>query len=104
MSTVADLIHSREYKTLRAELKAAWRSVNKPCALCGQADIKYDGPKNESDSFELDHKISRKRCMAMGRPELILDPTNCQPSHVRCNRSKQDGDGPAVIGETTEDW
>lgn len=99
-----DLIHSREYKTLRAELKAAWRSVNAPCALCGQADIKYDGPKGERDSFELDHKTSRKRANAMGRPQLILDPTNCQPSHVRCNRAKQAGDGPAVIGETSEDF
>lgn len=99
-----DLIHSREYKTLRTELKAAWRSVNAPCALCGQADIKYDGAKGERDSFELDHKISRKRATAMGRPQLILDPTNCQPSHLRCNRSKQEGDGPVAIGETSEDF
>ncbi|WP_054682595.1 HNH endonuclease [Microbacterium sp. No. 7] len=100
----ANLIHSHEYRTLRATLKAGWQALNAPCALCGQADIRYDGPKNEPGSFELDHKISRKRCIAMGRPDLILDPTNCQPSHVRCNRSKQEGDARPDLGETTEAW
>lgn len=99
-----DPIHSREYRQLRATLKATWREQNAPCALCGQANIRYDGEKNEPDSFELDHRISRKRCLAMGKPELILDPNNCTPSHVRCNRSKQAGDGPRDIGETTEEW
>lgn len=101
---MADLIHSREYRQLRETLKAQWRSVNAPCALCGQADIQYDGVKNERESFELDHKISRKRCLAMGKPQLILDPTNCQPSHVRCNRTKQHGDGPKMLGETSEEF
>lgn len=100
----ADLIHSRTYKNLRTELKAQWQAVNAPCALCGQANIKYDGSKGERDSFELDHRISRKRATAMGKPELILDPTNCQPSHLRCNRSKQEGDGPVTLGETSEDF
>ena len=100
----SDLIHSREYKLLRANLKAQWQAGNAPCALCGQADIRYDGPKGDPDSFELDHRISRKRAKAMGRPELILDPNNCVPSHCRCNRSKQDGDGPVTLGETTEEW
>lgn len=104
MVSVDDIIHSREYRLLRSTLKAEWRARNAPCGLCGQADIRYDGKKNEPDSFELDHRISRKRAKAMGRPELLLDPNNCQPSHVRCNRSKQDGDAPAAIGETTEEW
>ncbi|MFB7843619.1 HNH endonuclease signature motif containing protein [Microbacterium sp. NPDC056052] len=99
-----DVIHSRAYKILRSTLKAGWQARNAPCALCGQADIRYDGAKNEPDSFELDHKISRKRCLAMGKPELMLDPTNCQPSHVRCNRSKQEGDGPVALGETSEEF
>lgn len=92
-------IHTREYRHLRADLKEQWRTTNTPCALCGQATIDWDAPANEPDSFELDHKISRK-----ARPDLAMNPTNMQPSHHRCNRSK--GEGPALpgIGETTEDW
>lgn len=99
-----DPIHSRDYQALRAELKAAWRIINAPCALCGQATIDWDAPKNEPDAFELDHKISRKQCKAMGRLDLILDPGNCQPSHHRCNRSKGADKVRPAIGETTEEW
>lgn len=101
---VAPSIHSREYKQFRADMKSQWQPRNEPCGICGQATIDWDAPKNEPDAFELDHKISRKRAAAMGRPELLLDPRNAQPSHCRCNRSKQHGDGPKPIGETTEDW
>lgn len=98
------ILGSKEYKTLRRTLKAAWQAVNAPCAICGQSTINWDGRRNEADSFELDHKISRKRAKAMGRPDLILDPTNAQPSHTRCNRSKQAGDATPALGETSERW
>ncbi|EQM83410.1 HNH endonuclease signature motif containing protein [Microbacterium maritypicum] len=101
---MSDVIHSRAYRDLRAALKAEWRARNAPCALCGQADIEYDGPRNARNSFELDHKISRKRCLAMGKPELLLDPTNCQPSHTRCNRAKQAGEAKPTMGETSEEF
>lgn len=101
---VTDVIRSRAYKSLRASLKSEWRARNAPCALCGQADIEYDGPRNAPNSFELDHKVSRKRCIAMGRLDLLLDPANCQPSHTRCNRSKQEGDGPVALGEISEEF
>ncbi|QTV79472.1 HNH endonuclease [Microbacterium sp. NIBRBAC000506063] len=107
--SLSAIIHSAEYRALRATLKAEWRARNAACGICGQATIEYDGAKNEPDSFELDHKISRKRCIAMGFPELILDPSNCQPSHCRCNRSKQDGDArppserPRRIGDHAQD-
>lgn len=97
-------IHSRDYREFREQMKAIWQPINAPCGICGQATIQYDAPKNEPDAFELDHRISRKRAKAMGRPELILDPNNAQPSHCRCNRSKQEGDGPAAIGETSEEF
>lgn len=97
-------VQSHAYQQLRKRLKADWSAVNAPCAICGQSTIVWDGPKNEPDSFELDHIISRKRALAMGKPELILEPTNAQASHTRCNRSKQAGDPTPQLGEVSEDW
>ena len=99
-----DVIHSREYRELRDTMKQIWQPINAPCGICGQATIDWDGIKNEPDSFELDHRISRKRAKAMGRLDLLLDPNNAQPSHCRCNRSKQHGEGPISIGETSEEF
>ncbi len=100
----ASIIRSAAYQDLRAEMKAIWRPVNAPCGICGIASIDWDGPKNQPESFELDHRISRKRALAMNRPELLLDPSNAQPSHCRCNRAKGAGDGTPPMGETSEDY
>lgn len=98
-------IQSHAYQQFRKQMKADWAAVNAPCGICGQSTIVYDGPKNQADSFELDHApVSRKRALAMGKPELLLDPSNAQPSHVRCNRSKQAGDPTPQLGEVSEDW
>lgn len=97
-------LDSPAYRLLRRTMKAIWKPINAPCGICGQATIQYDAPKNDPDAFELDHRISRKRAKAMGRPDLILDPNNAQPSHCRCNRSKQEGDGPVTLGETSEEF
>lgn len=35
----SDIIHSREYRDLRATLKSVWRAANAPCGICGQATI-----------------------------------------------------------------
>lgn len=97
-------VWTRQYKELRAELKEMWRAVNAPCCICGIASIDWDGEKNQPKSFELEHRIGRKRCIAMNRPDLLLDPANMGPSHCRCNRAKGDGDGAAPLGETSEDY
>lgn len=98
------VIQSRQYRTLRAEMKAQWQPINAACAICGQPTIEWDSPPNQPNAFEMDHRISRKRAAAMGRPELNLDPNNMQPTHHRCNRSKSSGPTRATIGENTEDW
>lgn len=100
----SDPIHSHAYQDMRATLKAAWRRVNAPCWFCGQATIDWDGEKNQPDSFELQHIVSRKECKAMGRLDLILDPNNCAPSHHRCNRSAGANKARPSIGETSEDY
>lgn len=89
---------------MRADRKSAWRAVNAACYFCGQATIDWDGEKNQPDSFELQHIISRKQCKAMGRPDLIVDPTNAAPSHHRCNRSAGAGNARPGIGETSEEY
>lgn len=98
------IIHSAAYRSMRSEMKAVWQAVNAPCGICGIATIDWDAPKNEPDAFELDHRISRKRCVAMNRPDLLLDPGNAQPSHHKCNRSKGAGDGTPPLGETSEEY
>jgi 5-methylcytosine-specific restriction endonuclease McrA len=101
---MAGTIGTRAYQAFRESMKSSWRAQNAPCGICGQRTIRYDGPKNEPDSFEMDHKISRKRAHLMGRPELDLDPNNVQASHVRCNRNKSAGDPTPDLGELDEDW
>lgn len=97
-------ITTRAYQRLREDLKFQWQSANAPCAICGQRTIRYNGEKGEPDSFEMDHKISRKRARLLGRPELDLEPSNLQPSHHRCNRNKQAGDAAPDLGELDEEW
>ena len=86
-------------REFRAALKPGWQAVNAACGICGQADIDWDGPRGEPDSFELDHRLP-----VLKHPELEFDPSNAQPSHCRCNRSKQAGNGPAPVGTTSEAW
>lgn len=100
----ADLIHSRAYQDMRSTLKTAWQRINAACYFCGQATIDWDGEANQPDSFELQHIISRRDAKRMGRPDLIVDPTNCAPSHHRCNRSAGARAGRPSIGETSEDY
>lgn len=95
----ASVIQSRRYREFRAALKFEWAAVKAPCGICSQRTIDYDGPPNAPDSFELDHRISLKR-----RPDLALEPSNAQPSHVRCNRAKQAGDASPALGERSENW
>jgi hypothetical protein len=93
------VIQSRQYREMRAELKAIWQPQNKPCALCFQPTIDWDGPPNEPASFELHHPKSRKT-----HPHLALDRRNALPTHSRCNRIHGTAEMPAGIGDTTEDW
>lgn len=95
---MSDVLGSSEYRALRAELKAVWWEADAPCWICGQ-EIYYDGDPNLPDSFDLDHVKSRKK-----HPELALDPRNCKPSHVRCNRSRKHNAPRPSIGVTSEDW
>lgn len=100
----SDQIHSRAYRTMRAELKATWQSVNAACYFCGQSTIDWNGEANQPDSFELQHIVSRRDAKAMGRPDLILDPSNCAPSHHQCNRSAGHRKSRPTLGETSEEY
>lgn len=93
------IIQDHRYRDWRAELKTGWANLNTACGICGQATIDYNGPPNEPESFEMDHRISRKK-----RPDLAMVTSNVQPAHFRCNRNKGSGTATAPLGETTEDW
>jgi 5-methylcytosine-specific restriction endonuclease McrA len=90
---------SHKHRELRKALKPGWKTVNAPCAICGQATIDWDAPANEPNAFEMDHKFPRLKY-----PELEFEPSNQQPSHHRCNRGKSDRTQVAPIGITSEDW
>lgn len=94
-----DVIHSAAYREFRDQRKAEWAPSNRPCWICHQATIDWDGPRNAPDSFELHHPKSRKRY-----PHLALDPTNAVPTHCRCNRAAGQHDIQHAIGENTEEW
>jgi len=95
----ASTISSKAYQDFRAERLANWRAINAPCALCGQDDIDWTGPRNAPRSFELDHILPRKT-----HPHLALDPGNAQPAHSRCNRAKGAGTMSPGIGELDYTW
>jgi 5-methylcytosine-specific restriction endonuclease McrA len=101
---VGSSIRSARYKEFRREMKFNWQLTNAPCGICGQRTIRYNASKDDPDSFELDHKISRKRAKALGRPELDFLPSNVQPSHRRCNRNKSAGDATPALGDLDERW
>lgn len=92
-------IHGKTYREFRAEMKATWQAINQACGICGQATIDWDGPKNEPDSFELDHILP-----VVTHPHLQLDPSNARPSHHRCNRGRGARSTRPGIGVTSEAW
>lgn len=97
-------MRTAQYFNMRATLKKEWQRTNAPCYFCGQATIDYNGAANLPDSLDLQHIISRADCMRMGRPDLIVTPTNCAPSHSRCNRSAGRRALRPSMGETSEDY
>lgn len=89
----------RRTTDFRNEMKAIWKPANAACALCGQATIDWDAPANQDESFELDHRLSIKHF-----PHLEFEPSNAQPSHHLCNRTKGEGQMPVAVGITSEEW
>lgn len=86
------------YQRFRNSLKAEWQAVDAPCVLCGQP-IDWGARAYTPDAFELDHKLP-----VSTHPHLELDPTNAQPSHHRCNRTKGPGTMPLNLGTVSEAW
>lgn len=82
----------------RANLKALTREHNLPCAECGQA-IDTTLPRNHPQSFEYGHIKSVKT-----HPELADDPSNGQPEHSLCNRSKGTKASRPGLGDPSEVW
>lgn len=91
-------LDSGAYRALRRELRGTWAAAHTPCWLCGQP-IDYTLRAGDPGAFELDHKLPRRT-----HPHLELDPRNCAPTHLRCNRGKGANVHNPVLGETTEAW
>ncbi|MFL2002027.1 HNH endonuclease [Microbacterium sp. A1-JK] len=87
-----------QHRANRAALRKLTADHNLPCAVCGQA-INTKLPRTDKDSFEYGHIKSVKT-----HPELADDPSNGQPEHQRCNRSKGAGDGRPALGDPSEVW
>lgn len=87
-----------QHRKNRAELKKLTEEHQLPCALCGEA-IDTTLPHIDLEAFEYDHRFPIKT-----HPELADDPSNGQPSHKRCNRSKGAGDARPGLGDPSEVW
>ena len=79
------------------ECKAAWSETDERCVICKQPidyQLKYPSP----ESCSIEHVKPRAEF-----PELIWDPANWAPAHLRCNTQK--GRGTAVdLGITSRIW
>lgn len=72
------------YSGQRKALRARFKSLGLPCAICGQP-IDYSLPACHPDSFELDEIIPISRIDPALRARAAVDPKNVQPAHRRCN-------------------
>ncbi|QPE04115.1 HNH endonuclease [Microbacterium schleiferi] len=86
------------YRALLRELREVWRRNNAPCWICGQP-IDYSLPFGDKEALELDHVKPRKT-----HPHLLLVPSNCRPSHSRCNRAKGASTVGPALGDHSEEW
>lgn len=68
----------------RRAIRARWRAIGAPCALCGHA-IDYTLPAGHPMSFEVDEIVPVSKG---GDP---LDFANTQPAHRVCNQRKGNG-------------
>lgn len=68
----------------RRAIRARWRAIGAPCALCGHA-IDYTLPAGHPMSFEVDEIVPVSKG---GDP---LDFANTQPAHRMCNQRKGNG-------------
>lgn len=69
----------------RARLAAIVSARHAPCGICGDPidyDLHYPNPL----SFSVDHLVPFS-----ARPDLELDPGNCQAAHLVCNQSRGKG-------------
>lgn len=70
---------STAYQRLRRQIMATTPPI---CWLCGEhIDLTLRGP--DGRSWSLDHVIPTSQGGA------LLDPRNCRPSHLACNRKRQ---------------
>lgn len=68
----------------RRAIRARWRAIGAPCALCGHA-IDYTLPAGHPMSFEVDEIVP----VSKGGDPLDFD--NTQPAHRVCNQRKGNG-------------
>ncbi|UGS26341.1 HNH endonuclease [Microbacterium resistens] len=95
---MGQLLSTRAWRELRAEVAAEYRAKNLPCWMDGQP-IDYDAPAGDPEALDVDHAKPRST-----HPHLALDRNNLRPAHVRCNRSRGNRAPRPQLGTVTEDW
>ena len=83
---------------LMKQLKANQRAKRLGCWLCGQP-IDYSLDRDDPESFSYDHIKPWST-----HPELRFDPANGQSAHLRCNKSRGNGDPSPGLGLLSEVW
>lgn len=97
------------YSGQRKALRARYKSLGLPCALCGQP-IDYSLPAGHPDSFELDEIIPISKIPPELRAKAAVDPKNVQPAHRRCNARRgakfmhEAAPPPRLEADVSRDW
>ena len=93
---------SPEWRRLARQCYERDRALGAECANCRGAcgPIRYEeGYSKGPWSYEADHRIPVE-----SHPELALDPSNVQPSHKRCNRSRGKRAVMDALGNRSREW
>jgi len=76
----------------------ALRRKRGPCYICGQP-INYTLPHDHPMAFTIEHIHPRST-----HPHLENDPSNCVPSHAKCNKARGNGAQRPGLGNLSREW
>ena len=90
---------SSRWKYIRRLAYDRDRKARAVCHICHQPIDYHAQPSTLPDSWEPDHILPVSK-----RPDLELDLKNVAPSHMKCNRSRGDGNNVTDLGMQSRIW
>ena len=93
---MSNLRNGHRDRVLKRQHRQRCRAANLPCALCGDV-IDYALPHTSPQAFQSDHRIP-----VSVRPDMAYMPSNLQPAHASCNKSR--GTSPLESMSVSGQW